>query len=199
MNYFVIKILGKYFTADQWANFIVKETAELAGEVFNEPQFQELSKEKELDQEEQNRIFNEVQVTGLVYSMLFIEQRRQFLDENRAILWREVINKIPDTFCAWLVEIGIEQQYIDVWRKLIDLRLREYKEARFGVRDILEEELRDEEGSDNIKDVYYCLEGVAIGSTLHIMRGKMKRDDFLRRHMKTWLVVLQQDLIRKMS
>src|SRR4030043_1551185 len=198
MNYFVRKILGKHFTSDQWANFIVKETAELAGKVFNDSQFQRMAKVKDFDQEEQNRIFNEVQVSGLVYCMLFIEQKRKYLDENRSVLWREVAEKIPGTFCGWLSELGVEKKYTDIWRKLINLRLKEYQEGTFEMKKVLEKELEDEP-RENVKEIFYSLESVAIGGMLHITRGKAEPKDPLKRHMMTWLGVLQEDLAKKIK
>ncbi len=198
MNYFIRKILGKYFTSDQWANFIVKETAELAGKVFNDNHFQKMAKIKELDQEEQNRIFNEVQVSGLVYCMIFIEQRRQYLNENRSVLWRDVIEKIPKTFCGWLSELGVEKEYVNIWEKLIDLRLREYQEGIFEMKNVLKKEL-DDDPREDIKEIFYSLESVAIGGILHITRGKAEPDNPLKRHMMTWLGVLQEDLAKKVN
>lgn len=198
MNYFVRKILGKYFTSNQWANFIVKETAELSGKVFNDNQFQKMAKAKELDQEERNRIFNEVQASGLVYCIIFIEQKRKYLDENRSALWREVAEKIPKTFCGWLSELGIEEEYVNIWKKLINLRLHEYQEGMFEMKNILEKELNDD-SRENIKEIFYSLESVAIGGMLHITRGKAGSNDPLKRHMMTWLGVLQEDLAKKIN
>lgn len=198
MNYLVRKILGKYFTSDQWANFIVKETAELAGKVFNDNHFQKMAKIKELDQEEQDRIFNEVQVSGLVYCIIFIEQRRQYLNENRSVLWRDVIEKIPKTFCGWLSELGVEKEYVNIWEKLIDLRLREYQEGIFEMKNVLKKKL-DDDPRENIKEIFYSLESVAIGGMLHITRGKAEPDNPLKRHMMTWLGVLQENLAKKVN
>lgn len=198
MNYLVIKFLGKYFTSDRWANFIVKETAELAGKVFNDNQFQKMAKVNELDQEEQNRIFNEVQVSGLVYGIIFIEQKRKYLGENRAALWREVAEKIPKSFCNWLSELGIEKEYADTWKKLIYLRLSEYQEGIFEIKNVLEKELKNDP-RENIKEILYSLESVAISGMLHITRGKAEPGDPLKRHMMTWLGVLQDDLAKKIN
>jgi len=196
MNFFIRKILGPYFTSDQWANYIVKETAELAGKVFNDGHFQKLAKVKDLEQIEKDRIFNEVQVSGIVYCMLFIEQRRKHLGEKRSALWREVVQKIPGTFCGWLSELGIEREYVDIWKKLIGLRLNEYQEGIFEMRDAMEKGLADDLRED-IKELFYGLESVAIGGMLHITRGKSKPGDPLKRHMMTWLTVLQADLAKK--
>lgn len=190
--------MGKYFTSDQWANFIVKETAELAGKIFNDNHFQRMAKVKEFDQDEQNRIFNEVQVSGLVYCMIFIEQKRQYLNENRSALWREVTEKIPKTFCGWLSELGVEKEYVNIWEKLIDLRLREYQEGMFEMKNVLENKL-DDDPREDIKEMFYSLESVAIGGMLHIRREKVKMNDPLKRHMMTWLGVLQEDLAKKIN
>lgn len=111
MNFFVRKILGKYFTSDQWANFIVKETADLAGKVFN---------------------------------------------------------------------------------------LREYQEGIIEMKNVFKKDLANESDGD-IKEFFYCLEAVAIGGALHITRGKVMPDKFLKNHMMTWLGVLHMDLAKKIN
>jgi len=198
MNFLVRKILGKYFTSDQWANFIVKETAESGRKVFDDSQFQELAKVKYLDKEEQNRIFNEIQVTGIVYSMIFTEQKRKYLNENRANLWREVVEKIPEAFYIWLSELGIESKYIDIWNKLINLRLREYQKGMIEMKNIFRKDLVDEP-SERIKEFFYSLQTVALGGALHIARGEIKSNDPLKKHMVAWLRALHTDLAKKIN
>ena len=198
MNFLVRKILGKYFTSDQWANFIVKETAESGRKVFDDSQFQELAKVKYLDKEEQNRIFNEIQVTGIVYSMIFTEQKRKYLNENRANLWREVVEKIPEAFYIWLSELGIESKYIDIWKKLINLRLREYQKGMIEMKNIFRKDLVDEP-SERIKEFFYSLQTVALGGALHIARGEIKSNDPLKKHMVAWIRALHTDLAKKIN
>jgi len=198
MNFFVRKILGKYFTSDQWANFIVKETADSARKVFNDTLFQKLAGVKESDTEEQNRIFNEVQVTGIVYSMIFTEQKRKYLNEDRANLWREVVQKIPEAFYIWLFELGLEQKHIDTWKKLITLRLKEYQEGMVEMKNVFKKDLANEPNK-KIKEIFYSLEAVAIGGMLHITRGKTITDDPLKSHMLSWLGTLHMDLAKKIN
>lgn len=52
---------------------------------------------------------------------------------------------------------------------------------------------------ENIKELFYCLDAVALGGALHIVRGKMEPDDPLRKHMITWLGALQLDLAKKIN
>jgi len=193
MNFLVRKILGKHFSPAEWANFLVKETAESAGKVFNDSQFQKLARVQEFDEEERNRIFNEVQVTGLVYLILLIENKLRYMADERISHWREVAQAIPAVYCAWLAELGIAQEFVDIWKKLIDLRLSEYQEEFFGTKEVLEKRLADElEGrQEEVKDAFYRLETVAVASMLHITRGKAKPDDPLKRHLMTWLGVLE--------
>jgi len=198
MNFLVRKILGKYFTSDQWANFIVKETAESGRKVFDDSQFQELAKVKYLDKEEQNRIFNEIQVTGIVYSMIFTEQKRKYLNENRANLWREVVEKIPEAFYIWLSELGIESKYIDIWKKLINLRLKEYQKGMIEMKNIFKKDLAAEP-NERIKEFFYSLQTVALGGALHIARGEIKSNDPLKKHMVAWIRALHTDLAKKIN
>jgi hypothetical protein len=192
MNSLIRKILGKHFTSEQWADFFVKETAESAGRVFNDSQFQKQARVKECSEEEYNRIFNEVQVTGIVYGILLVEDRARYADDGRESHWRDVAEKIPEIFCQWLGELGIPQEFVDIWKKLIDLRLDEYRQGTFETKDMLERQENDlQEGE---KTILARLETVAVLSMLHITRGKAKPDDPLKKHLMTWLASLEANL-----
>jgi hypothetical protein len=78
------------------------------------------------------------------------------------------------------------------------LRLNEYEEGVFEMRDAMENQLADDP-REEIKELFFGLESVAIGGMLHITRGKAKPGDPLKRHMMTWLTVLQADLAKKVN
>jgi len=196
MNFFVIRILGKYFTSDQWANFIVKETADFGRKMFEDSHFQRLAKIDGANIDESNRVFNETQVTGLVYAMLFVEQERKYLKEDRADFWQKVATKIPQSFYIWLRELNLDSECVDTWNKLIHLRLDEYQEGIVEMKKIYERQAPDNIRKD-VKEFFYCLDAVALGAALHISEGKMMPNDPLRKHMLTWLGSLQLDLIKK--
>jgi hypothetical protein len=190
MNFLVRKIVGKYFTPEEWANFLVKEMAEGAGVVFGDARFRKLAGLDRLDEEERNRIFNELQVTGIVHIIMEIEDRAPRLPEHRVKVWRDAAKAIPSVFCAWLSELGIPAEFVDTWRKLIDKRLEEYRSGTFETRDVLEPQLEAEE-SEAAKRALYRLETAAVLSMLHITRGKAAPDDPLKKHLLTWLAALE--------
>lgn len=113
MNFFIRKIWGKYFTSDQWANFIVKETADFGRKVFEDTHFQKLARMEGVDIDESNRIFNEIQVTGIVFSIMFADQKRKFFKEDRTDFWKKVVEKIPEAFYVWLRELNLESEHVD--------------------------------------------------------------------------------------
>lgn len=189
MNFFVRKILGKRFSPAEWANFLMKETAESAGMVFNDRQFQELVRFKELTEEEQNRIFNEVQAAGIVYIILLVENKATSADDSRVAHWRETAEKIPVVFCQWMTELGIPQEFVKIWEKLIDLRLDEYRQGVFETGDVLKNQVSG--AREDVAAAFLRMETVSILSMLHITKGKALPGDPLKRHLMTWLGVLE--------
>jgi len=197
MNFFVRKILGRHFSPAEWANFLVKETAESAGKVFNDKLFQKQVRMQELEEEEQNRIFNEVQATGITFVILLVENRVRYVADGREAHWREVIEKIPEIFCQWLEEIGIPREFVLTWGKLIDLRLDEYRQGIFETADAFERQ--NGERGDDARMAYLRLETVAALSMMHITRGKARPGDPLQRHLMTWLGVLESNIVKNIE
>ncbi len=190
MNFLVRKLLRSRFTSKDWANFLVKDMAESAGVVFGDARFRKLAGLDRLDEEERNRIFNELQVTGIVHIIMEIEDRAPLLPDDRMKIWRETAREVPSVFCAWLSEIGVPAEFIGIWRKLIVKRLKEFRAGTFETRDALESQLADEK-SESAKRALYRLETEAVLSMLHITRGKAASDDPFKNHLMTWLAALE--------
>jgi len=116
------------------------------------------------------------------------------IERERQEFWQTVYEKIPDIFIDWLNELKVEKNYVDIWRKLIDMRWEEYQEKQSLTRGIWIEELIKNQDSEKFNDAAVRVETLTVSSMLHITRGKAQRDDPLRPYLRTWLAVLNNKL-----
>ncbi len=112
------------------------------------------------------------------------------IDLNRRIFWQRICKIAPDYLIDWLRELGIEKEYLDIWRDLIKLRLDEYKERKFLTRSVFREEIIKHDEDESLNDSLVRVETLTISGLLHITRCKAKPGDILQKHLRTWLGVL---------
>ena len=99
----------------QEASMLVRLIADSAFNVFTDEQFRksiDFDKEK---QEEQDRIWNELAVTGLLFLLAFLDDYLKADDLERREFWAEVNNEIVSEFIKWLEELKIPDEFVKVW------------------------------------------------------------------------------------
>lgn len=196
MNFLLKRIFRKYIPPEREAAFLVKVAAGSAYQVFLDDRFRALIRFGQHSEEEQNRIFNELVVTGLVLLALLINDSYDEIIPERKEFWRSVREEVPLRFTGWLSEIGIAAEFAQIWKKLIQLRLEEYQADQIQTRHAwIEEMFRDQDRNDEaLNDAAVRIETLVVGSLLHLTRGAAKPDDPLRKHLRTWLCVLDRKL-----
>ena len=162
--------------------------------VFLDPYFRQMVNFDKQIKVEQDRIFNELVVTGLLLLFSTIKDNLSKIQLSRQAFWQRVLDLSSKSYVEWLGELGIEKEYLDTWEKLIDLRLDEYKERQSLTRGVWAEELFDSREEEQLNDAMVRVETLTVSSMLHITRCKAKRDDPLRRHLRIWLSVLNNKL-----
>lgn len=161
---------------------------------WKQKDFRERVSFDEITQTEQDRIFNELVVSGLVFLMFILDSFVADIEAvEKRIVMSKVRDKIPDGYIKTLAGLGIERKYRREWKKLIDLRLHEYLDSR---RYAKEEVMFAEEfkGKEEYKDAWARIETIAIGCFSHIRRGKGKTHDPLWKMIRFWLISLENDL-----
>ena len=158
--------------------------------------FQALARLDQLNQGEQDRIFNELIVANIVLIMLSFEAPDLGVDHDMRDYCKALRDAMPDAHVNYLKSIGIESEHLEEWRTLIGMRFDEYARDRHGVRAAamqLESKDKDLELDDLSKiQIMVPLHSVAIGCHHHICRSKTDgRDDlflFILNHLGRFYV-----------
>lgn len=199
MNFLLKKLFRKYIKPEQEANFLVRMVSSSAYEIFLDQRIRQLINFDEQTRVEQDRIFNELVVTALVLLKAIIEYKLPDIEPLRQDFWQNVYHEIQNSFINWLAELGVERKYLNLWHELIDLRYDEYKERRFLTKQTLEQELAEIQEDEDINEILIRTVTLAISSMLHITRNKARPDDPLKKHLKTWLMVLDLKLEKRIG
>lgn len=200
MNFIIRYFFKKYIKPEDEATHLIDLVNSSAYQVFLDKRFRELVKFDEQAEEEQNRIFNELVVTGLVFSLFFIEDRESFAKAGRKEFWKNVSEKIPVSMADGLAKMDIPKGYVSIWKKLLKKRTKEYLEKRKITESVWREEFSKIKKSEKNKGDILRIETVAIGSLMHIARNEERENEkFLRNHLKAWLYGLGQNLEKKVG
>ncbi len=164
--------------------------------LFKDEKFRQLVKFTEIGEEEQNRIFNELMVTNLMFLMFLLEQiLKEANDEKRKLYYKSLRETVPEYFKKYLRTIGIQEEYASIWDALIDLRYDEYSKDIIDVRSEFlkgDNEL-SELGKQNIAMIYQSL---ALGLYRHIVRGKIVQDDPLYKYLQLYLLIVHRGYLK---
>ncbi|HBR79356.1 MAG: hypothetical protein UR66_C0007G0008 [Candidatus Moranbacteria bacterium GW2011_GWE1_35_17] len=186
------------------AGFLVQMVCESAFTVFRDGQFRKLIDFEKRDQEDQNRIFNELEVTGLILLLFLIDDSVQFVNIKRKKFWSEVRDMVSETFLNWMGSMGIEDQFLDIWKNLIDERENEYKERIEILREHLKKnvfnssELAKKPIKETVKRKFIRLECFSFGCAEHMPWKKPIKDQkALQQHLKSWILVLDIKLAKR--
>lgn len=191
---FIFRRLFRRLPPENETEHLVKVVCGSAYSVFLDQNFREKVNFAKQNQTEQDRMFNELVVTALLLLISIIKDKLYLIEAERQNFWRQVLEQIPANLVGWLGNIGVPKKYQDIWHKLIDLRLNEYQERQSLTRRTWAEEIANHPDEERLNDAMVRVETLTVSSMLHLTRGKAKRDDPLRRRMRTWLSVLNNKL-----
>ena len=170
--------------------------AKQAFELFKDEKFRQLVKFTEIGEEEQNRIFNELMVTNLMFFMFLLEQiLKEINDEKKKLYYASLREGVPEYFRRYIRTIGIPEEFASIWDKLIDLRYDEYSK---DIIDVRSEFLKgDEELSELAKhNVAMIFQSLALGLYHHIVRGKIVEDDPLYKYIQPYLMIIYKGYLK---
>lgn len=154
-----------------------------AGKVFWNRKFRRLALFDSLNQEERNRIFNELILAPLALFMIMLEAPDLRLPKEMRDYLLLVKDEIPKAHLDGLKQLGIERRFRRDWDKLINMRYEEYSEDKHSSRSaMMEYESQGKPLSsldlDKIQ-LFLPVFTVAVGCHTHICRGKTKGRDLL--------------------
>jgi len=151
--------------------------------LYWEKEFQLLARLDGLNQTEQDRIFNELVVAGIVLIMLVLEAPDLRVCRDFGDYLKELRDALPKAHVRYLDDLGVESKHLRDWEKLIGMRFEEYARDRHGVRAAaMKIESRDKDldvhGLSKIQ-LLVPVQAVAIGCHHHICRGETDGHDDL--------------------
>lgn len=176
---------------DATAAALDQAAAGYAFDLFSDKKFRRLVSFDRLSQAEQDRIFNELVVAGVVLVMLVLEAPDLRVPGEFQDYLVDVNEKIPKAHLDYLSTLGVETEHLRDWEKLIGMRYDEYAKDRHEVR-AAAMEIESSEKALDLDDLSKIqmlvpVHAVAIGCHHHICRGDTKDHDDLFTLTLRWL------------
>jgi len=139
----------------------------------------------EIEQEEQDRIYNEIMATALVGAILLFEAMEKTpKNEKFSDKIGDLRVEFKQHYIDYLSGLNLSQEKVEMWGQLIDMRLEEYKRHMAQYRKYLVEDME-------------WFQVVATGGLHHIRRGKPQgKDDPLFKLLRTWLKIMSEDVVK---
>lgn len=157
------------------ATALVQASAHHAFELFEDREFRRLAGFDTLDQVEQDRIFNELVVAYIVLIILVLEAPDLRVPPEFRGYLTELKEMVPKAYVDELRTLGVENEHLRVWEKLISLRYEEYAKDRHEVRSAaMHLESREKAlDLDDLSRIQLLLpvQAAAIGCHHHVCRG----------------------------
>ena len=194
---FLRKIFHHAIAPDDRARFLVEDAVEHAFKFFQDKTFRKEIKFDEMEQIEQDRVFNELEVTFVGFLYLLIENTLDYLPAERKDYWHSVKSSVFPRFINWFKELGIEDEHIQTWEKLNDLRLDEYRLGLKETEKIWRSEIGKHNEDEKLQDETILLGAIVISAMLHIRRGQSSPTDPLKKMLGTQMGLMAQDWINE--
>lgn len=148
-----------------------------------------------ISQTEQDRMFNELEVTVLGLFTLNLENTLETVrEEEKKIVIKALKNELVPAFLQMFKDLGVENKFVKQWEMLIDMRFEEYrKDFKIGLKESSKwEEFKSDE--QDLKVAWARIETMTIDCLTHIRRGKVEKDDPLWKLLRKWLITLDAQI-----
>jgi len=179
----------------QSANNLVKVIPSASFEFWQRKDFRLYVEFKNLPQIEQDRIFNELEISLLGLFILHLENA--ILTTNspeQRLIYSSLKGDLVPSFLQLFQEQGIEKKYINQWNILIDMRLKEYRQDYMTAYEETKNLSELKEGKEFLKIAWARIETITIDCLKHIKRGKTEADDPLWQLLRKWIISLDSQL-----
>lgn len=195
--------MGKYSTMDEEELILkTKELVSKTGENFaqilaqfsfdfwSKSEFRKMINFDSISQTEQDRIFNELEVSVLGLFILNLDYAVEHSKtDEQEVFYSRLKRAIIDEFLNLYKKLGIEKKFVDQWRILIDMRLEEYrKDFKIALKE--SKTLKDVE-DDELRGVWAKVETITIDCLSHIRRGDVKEGDPLWKYLRKRFTYLE--------
>lgn len=162
------------------AEKLAKIAAQASFDFWQDEKFRQLVDFDKIPKTEQDRIFNELEVTilGLIAA--------------RAIQQPVLIKLQQETsqaFIKLLQEVGIEEAHLDTWKLLIRLRFKEYKED-YKLLWKESEKWEEIKNSGENRIIWARVQALSLEGVKHIRRGVLEKEDPLIGYFRGWMMAI---------
>jgi hypothetical protein len=160
---------------EQLAAAMAQASAQQAFELFKNKEYRRSARLDALHPVEQDRIFNELVVAHLVLIMLVLEAPDLRVPPGSREHLAGLKEAVPKAYVDNLRTLGVENEHLLVWEKLISLRYEEYAKDRHEVRSAAMHLEAREKALDlddlSLIQLLVPVQTVAIGCHHHVCRG----------------------------
>ncbi len=172
-----------------WSAAMAQASAQQAFELFKNKEYRRSARFDALDPVEQDRIFNELVVAHLVLIMLVLEAPDLRVPPGSREYLAGLKAAVPKAYVDNLRTLGVENEHLLVWKKLISLRYEEYAKDRHDVRAAAMHLEAREKALDlddlSLIQLLVPVQAVAIGCHHHVCRGDTDgRDELFKLTIK---------------
>lgn len=164
----------------------------LSFKIWQQGDFRKLINFDNISQTEQDRIFNELEVSFIGLFVLHLDSiKPQIQSEEDLDAISRLQTAITSGFLELYRELKIDQKNLNQWETLISMRIAEYRKD-FGL--LMEETKKMKEFSKDgdLKYLWARVETITLDMLSHIRRGKLEHKDPLRRQLQKVVTVLDQ-------
>src|SRR5258706_668475 len=151
-----------------------------------------------LSQTEQDRLFNELEVSVIGLFVIHLDNTIEKVDKRFIPVLQVLQREITLGFVDLLSNTGIDKQYVKQWTALIDMRLQQYRED-FQTALKESEKMKEFKGDKELRSTWAVIETITIDGLTHIRKGDMKEDDPLWKLLRKWLITLDTTIMHRIA
>jgi hypothetical protein len=161
---------------EEVAGEIIWHIAKASFEKFKEADFRQKVNFETIEQVEQDRIFNELVITGmaLVYLTMEIGENLNPKEKSKQT-FRGIKNNLASSYIKTLREGGVEKSLQDMWYQLLAMRCEEYRKDYKDYKHLFADPRQN-----------HWVHITAIGGSDHIGRGEVKTVEAILPQITRW-------------
>lgn len=165
--------------------------------LWKDGEFRRLVGFTKLTNKQQDKIFNDLQVTALLYVILFLEEKSANNDQH-SVVYSNIGEYTVDAFLDMMASAQLSDRQIALWRKLIEKREKEYKsDLDYIMKESKHWDVFD--GEDRLlRETWGRVIALSLGALGHIRKNSEEASakDPLWVIVRRWLVSIEVELVQ---
>lgn len=175
------------------ANEFIKIVSSASYEMWNRKDFRMYLDFDTLTQVEQDRIFNELQVSFLGLILLNFDHAIKIAKEDKRPMLSAFQKDLIPAYLHMYSDLQIEKKFVDQWEQLIHLRVEEYRrDFEIAIGEAKNVPVLKNEKA--LQPVWARIETIAIDCLTHIRKGQFEKDDPLWELLHKWFITLDTQI-----